>query len=386
VAGNCGGQRNLAVDWLRGLCLVLMTMDHLPGNVFARFSNPVYGPFGFFTAVPGFVFLSGFVAGQVYGRHWQSYGVWSVIRRVLRRMRMIYVAQLALLFTLSLAFLCHFRGTSNFQGADLFRTHPLSAFLMGASLLYQPAYLDILPMYCFFLILTPVLLWRLQKGHVGRVLSCSCALGLLTGLAFHLPRNALGVNFGASSPLTQQFVFVVGMVLGVKQVRLGSFSPFVRTLLITTCIALSVLFLLLRWEYALVPAFRSLVDHLSRRQLAPLRFLNFAAFGVSITWIVEKTSLLKARNFFSRSLIMLGQHSLVVFVWSIMITYAAMMVFPYRASGHWRRAELILAITSLFVVAWIIEARSRDHRAVNGTIMGWLRPLFALMHGERANS
>jgi hypothetical protein len=66
-------KRNLLIDALRGLCFVLMTADHLPANVLHRFSNTVYGPFGFFTAASGFVFLSGLVAGVVYGRDEQIY-------------------------------------------------------------------------------------------------------------------------------------------------------------------------------------------------------------------------------------------------------------------------------------------------------------------------
>ena len=52
------GKTNLLIDALRGLCFVLMTADHLPENLLARFSNGTYGPFGFFTAASGFVFLS----------------------------------------------------------------------------------------------------------------------------------------------------------------------------------------------------------------------------------------------------------------------------------------------------------------------------------------
>ena len=55
-----GIRRNLAIDGLRGICLVLMTMDHLPGNPMARFSNYRYGPFGFFTAASGFVVIISF--------------------------------------------------------------------------------------------------------------------------------------------------------------------------------------------------------------------------------------------------------------------------------------------------------------------------------------
>jgi hypothetical protein len=53
-------QRNLVIDALRGLCLVLMTVDHLPDNVFYRLSNTILGPLVLFTDATGFMLLSGF--------------------------------------------------------------------------------------------------------------------------------------------------------------------------------------------------------------------------------------------------------------------------------------------------------------------------------------
>jgi hypothetical protein len=39
--------RIVVLDALRGACFVFMTADHVPGNPFATFSNPYFGPFGF---------------------------------------------------------------------------------------------------------------------------------------------------------------------------------------------------------------------------------------------------------------------------------------------------------------------------------------------------
>ena len=51
-------------DLLRGLMLVLMTLTHLP----TRLTNPFGQPFGYVSAAEGFVLLSGYMAGLVYGR------------------------------------------------------------------------------------------------------------------------------------------------------------------------------------------------------------------------------------------------------------------------------------------------------------------------------
>ena len=58
-------KRNLLIDFLRGLCLVVMTVDHLPPDIFEKFT---WQTFGFISAAEGFVFLSGLVSGVVYGR------------------------------------------------------------------------------------------------------------------------------------------------------------------------------------------------------------------------------------------------------------------------------------------------------------------------------
>src|SRR5580693_1644014 len=58
-------KRSGLVDFLRGICLLLMTVDHLPLTLVRKFT---WQTFGFFSAAEGFVFLSGLVSGLVYGR------------------------------------------------------------------------------------------------------------------------------------------------------------------------------------------------------------------------------------------------------------------------------------------------------------------------------
>ena len=59
------------LDALRGLMLVLMTLTHLP----TRLSSPLGQPFGYVSAAEGFVLLSAYMAGLVYGRTAQQKGI-----------------------------------------------------------------------------------------------------------------------------------------------------------------------------------------------------------------------------------------------------------------------------------------------------------------------
>ena len=59
------------LDALRGLMLVLMTLTHLP----TRLSSPLGQPFGYVSAAEGFVLLSAYMAGLVYGHTAEKHGI-----------------------------------------------------------------------------------------------------------------------------------------------------------------------------------------------------------------------------------------------------------------------------------------------------------------------
>ena len=52
------------LDLLRGLMLVIMTLNHLDGPI----KSITFQPLGFVSAAAGFIYLSGFVYGLVYTR------------------------------------------------------------------------------------------------------------------------------------------------------------------------------------------------------------------------------------------------------------------------------------------------------------------------------
>ena len=84
------------------------------------------------------------------------------MRRVWRRLRAIYLTHLALYVAILVMVVLHVPGSSTWH-FDLFSKNPWKAVWLGVSLLHEPKLLAILPMYCFFLALTPFLLWELRK-------------------------------------------------------------------------------------------------------------------------------------------------------------------------------------------------------------------------------
>lgn len=358
VAPLIAGQRNLLIDALRGICIVMMTIDHLPDNVLERFSNADYGPFGFFTGALGFIFLSGLVSGSVYKKCSRVHGSKAMILRIFRRIRVIYLAQMFLFFSFFSAVVLHLYRSSN-KSLDLFLNHPWKAVFLGATLLHEPTYVDILPMYCFFLALTPLVLWQFRSNHFWRVMLPSITLWLLFGFAIQLPLDPNGIDFGTFNPLSLQMVFIAGLAVGTGTIAFDRLRPAATRLMIAAALVISIVLFLLRVGYVLSPALAAAIHPLhqwsSRRNLGPARLLNFMAFGLVVRWLTRGKDWSRCYNPVFRWLTLLGQHALPVFVWSILTRYFAMAFLPQNSSTVLRSIVMVLAVASLAVPPLVID-------------------------------
>ena len=177
----------------------------------------------------------------------------------------------------------HVRGTGRWD-MSLLTTHPWEGIAYGATLLYEPWYLGILPIYILFLLSTPIILVQFDKGNMRRVLALSALLWVVSGLLIHLPSNPSGVDFGPYNPLAYQFVFISGLAFGTRQLSIERLSHVMRRRLLAVAAVVTALCLILRWQYAFGGPLNHLVDKagpaFSAYELGPLRLLNFAAFGV----------------------------------------------------------------------------------------------------------
>jgi hypothetical protein len=205
--------RDLRFDTLRGLFLVCMTVNHLPTELRGVTDQSL----GVFTAAEGFVFLSGLMAGWVYTRKLRSGGPGALWSAAIGRARLIYAWHAAAFVG---AFICvkateYACGFCSMDVPRLFFERPAAALGLGLSLLYQPGLLDLLPMYCVFVILLPAVIGGLESGRRRLVLSVSAAAWLAAQWAPAVDAARIyPINTGSFNLLAWQFLFVAGVAIG----------------------------------------------------------------------------------------------------------------------------------------------------------------------------
>ena len=358
--------RRWELDALRGLMLVLMTLTHMP----TMYSLPSGQPFGFVSAAEGFVFLSAYMAGRVYGHRARRDGVAAMQTAFHERALKLYLCQLALLlltFTV-IAWL----GVYNRQGGvtgllEFFFIDKPTAVVGAALLLYNPPLLDILPLYIALMLLSPWLLRRgLRAGWQG-VLTVSALLWLaeqwgLGLVLFELAVTTTGLSIpykdmGAFHWLGWQALWVVGLWLGAREKPLPRFPLW---LVVPAAVYAAGMLL---WRHMVgqdpmpdVPAVAMLLD---KWTLGPLRVLNFASVFVLLVTFGPGLKQLLPRP---RPLELLGRHSLSVFCAHIVIALFTLAFFgSTEVVRPWSTDVALLAgaFAGLFAVAMALEAQAR---------------------------
>ena len=279
-----------------------------------------------------------------------------MLRRILRRIRAIYFTQLVLCCLLALAVLFHLHGVDRWQ-VDLLHDDVAKGALASVTLLYEPNYLGILPMYLVFLAVAPVVLWLFANLDWRLVVASSLLVWIVAGLEIHLPDDPSGLDLGGLNPFSYQLLFVVGLGFGAGHLRIGRVPGRLWALLVVSSLVVVAVCLALRLEYALGGPVNAVLDDagpwFSAIQLGPLRVLNFAAFAIAIYWVCGRTSWLESGFIGLRWLGFLGRHSLQVFAWSVIATYAAVALFPPHVGTTSGFLALILVTASLTIPAQI---------------------------------
>lgn len=358
--------RRWELDALRGLMLVLMTLTHMP----TMFSLPSGQPFGFVSAAEGFVFLSAYMAGRVYGKRARRDGMAAMQSAFHERALKLYLCQLALLL---LAFtVIAWLGVHNRQGGvtgllEFFFIDKQAAVVGAALLLYNPPLLDILPLYIALMLLSPWLLRRgLRAGWQG-VLTVSALLWLaeqwgLGLVLYELAAQATGLSIpykdmGAFHWLAWQALWVVGLWLGAREQPLPRFPLWV---VVPAAVYAGGMLL---WRHTVgqdpmpgVPAIAMLLD---KWTLGPLRVLNFASVFVLLVSFGPWLKQVLPRPL---PLELLGRHSLSVFCAHLVIALFTLAFFgSTQVVRPWSTDVALLAgaFAGLLAVAMALENRGR---------------------------
>jgi hypothetical protein len=202
---------------------------------------------------------------------------------------------------------------------------------------------------------------------------------MTAGLVIKASENPHGVDFGAFNPLSYQFLFVLGLAFGTGRTSIERLSPVARKVLFGACAVIAAAAFALRQEYAFHGPFADvlnrLVDWFSAVELGPLRVLSFAAFAVSLYWVCRRIQWERVHSTAFRWLAFVGRHSLPVFAWSILVTYAAVALLPHHEDEALRLLGVFAAVASLTIPA-VIHAtiRQRGRQFPARSIVGALQP------------
>lgn len=310
--------RDVRLDAIRGLLLILMAGVHVPTPV----SHFLQEPLGFMSEAEGFIFLSACLAGFAYGRtYWQA--DWAAMsRRVWKRTGKIYYIHLAVLLPVVLTawmFASHLTPLAN-HFHD-FLVHPWGALALILLLLHQPPLFDILPLYIVFLGVTPWLLAIARRRGWGIVLVFS-ALGWLAAqfnLYDHFTGDAsklLPLRWGSFNFFAWQLVWVSGLAFGETALRRPLLAGKWRPVVGAICAPIVVAGLVARHGFlSFNPDYFLWMD---KWTLGPLRLLNFAAW---VGLLLALNPRLPARPL--APLALLGRHSLAVFSFHLPLVVAA---------------------------------------------------------------
>jgi hypothetical protein len=201
------GKRDLRLDFLRGLCIFIMVVDHIGG--YSPLREITGGNLFFVSAAEGFVFISGLLLGTIYRRIIEREGFRAALLKALRRARTLYL--LTFVLTFGLAYITWWIGapwTATEKIADPFR-FALNVLMMRDSYLFT----DVLTLYTLLIIGAPLALGLLYRRWTWALLLGSWSLWLLYQIS---PADASQPlpSIHSFHPAAWQIFFVHAMALG----------------------------------------------------------------------------------------------------------------------------------------------------------------------------
>lgn len=389
------GNRIALIDGLRGYFLILMMSSHLHFAGGALLLRLHHGEGAFVEDAQGFVFLSGLVVGLTYARILGRKGASALTTKALGRVGELYrmlLLTMAVIIGLALV-VPHGAEIWGWQLGKL-AEDPLGHIGVAAALLYQPAYLDILPQYMIYLVAAPFIVRWTAAGHGLTVMAASAGIWMVAQMGLQVPAvDALARLVAVAddngslrayfNPLGWQLLFVGGTVIGTAAAS-GRLN--VENLLGARRLSLALVALAMVFVFAAVRVVHGFgwldgelgarfYRGLRREDLSLVYVANFAALGYVFAFLLYNAaseSLPKPVTFMGRALarmfsvpfmIFLGQHSLQVYAFHVVVAYGVVAVDWYVGPFNevTKTAIIGAAVFSLLIPAfWHSQSQRRD--------------------------
>ena len=371
------GRRDLRIDMLRGVALVMMVVAHT--ELLSVLNIFTWERFGLTTGAEGFVILSGFMLGMLNRQRLQKEVLLTVGWTLWRRAGKIYLVNIVIILLLLLLSrlplintfeVTHFVDRYSGTVWALFPTTPQIKETWFNIILYLqigPHQTQILGLYICLLLVSPLFLWLLQARRAGWLIAAS----LTTYLCYQLwPLRVTVSEFEFAFPLLAwQLIYVLGMCCGWYKEELMSLArtpPGKGVMAIMVIFALIMMFIAQNHTNPFMPPallmhvippadFNWFYHHLAAKNaLGPFRVLNDFSLILTVYLLLTYCwqPIARAVGWF---LIPLGQHSLYTFILHVFVVLAISQFVPFDLWHQaWIRNTLI-HLTALGILWWMAK-------------------------------
>jgi hypothetical protein len=356
-------QRDVRVDFFRGLALIFIFIDHVQENVlqYVTMQN-----FGFADAADVFVALAGYASFFAYSKIFDRQGWPAGLLKVGRRISVLYMAHILLLIICVSALVLAALLADNVVYQDVvnlepFFNEPAKAARKALILSHQPDMLDILPLYVVLLLWLPVLLF-LIRIQVGLALAASATLWVganLFGWNFPSYPDNVGWYF---NPFAWQLLFSLGVIAAHLAARQALPGRSTLLTLLAICVVMFAFAVAAPWtglegwdKTRLLPTTDALLGEQNKQFLSLWRVVHLAALAYLASCLIPRDAAWLDRAP-ARRLIECGQHSLPVFCLGIALSMAGHLAVAQYGDG-WavQVATNLVGIVLMFVVAWTLH-------------------------------
>jgi hypothetical protein len=360
--GKISVERDLRLDLFRGVGLWMIFLDHIPHDVVSWLTLRNYG---FSDAAEFFVFISGYLAGFIYGPIIKAGHFLSALKRLWRRAIEMYVAHIMLFLIFTAQIARTVRKFDNPLYEDEFNVrhfldHPDILIGQALTLRYKPVNLDVLPLYITLIATAPFMLWAMVRRP---------NLTLLASIVLYIFARIFDWNMASYPPGTTwyfnpfawQLMFVFAAWCGTGGAN--RIWPIVqsRLALIAAIVWIGFAFLIvMTWHIAfldaMVPKWMIKVIYpIDKTDLDMLRFTHFLALALIVSrYVPYDWPALKYK--WLRPVIMCGQHSLPIFCFGVFLSFAAHWVLMQYTRGVWEQLAVSAAgIVVMVAIAWMLD-------------------------------
>jgi len=340
-------QRNNDLDVLRGILLIIITINHVGGPL----SRLAFQPMGFVTSAEGFIFLSGNVLGFTFGKRLLE-GNKISFKTVLRRSFKIYKYHILILAASLLPFIITYPNSSRWQSSELlpFFEQTVPAVISYLLLLFQPHSLDILPMYVIYIPIGFIALTCFANQKAKYVFAASILFWFIGQSEFSYALIHTSNPFRTSSfdLLSWQLLFILGCFFGYSR-SIGHQIILKNKSNLIVCLTLFFAFAFVRYGDGLNGEITETLRNFSdKSDLQIFRLVNFLVIAYLIDYLIST-------NYFPnfKAAAFLGRHSLQVFSFQTILLY---YYLPFRGDIYEIGSIAKLTVQCVFVLLLFIPA------------------------------